>query len=125
MCDVSSQSYVGGRPVIGFLLTWSLLRNLLSRCHGWTPTGPKPSWYDKLTDERLEERSEAIRVRVERARETQRQRFADMSLSCNTDMGPTEVRKICRLDEIGRGLVKAAVLAGASEVIHHGDWMRS
>ena len=65
--------------------------------------------YNKLTDERLGERSEAIRARVERAREAQRQRFADTSLSCNADMGPSEVRKICRLDETGRGLVKAAM----------------
>jgi magnesium chelatase family protein len=47
-----------------------------------------PSWYDKLTDERLGERSAAIRGRVERAR---------------------EVREICRLDETGRGLVRAAM----------------
>jgi magnesium chelatase family protein len=65
--------------------------------------------YNKLTDERLGERSEAIRGRVERAREAQRQRFAETSLLCNADMGPTEVRKICRLDETGRGLVKAAM----------------
>ncbi len=65
--------------------------------------------YNKLTDERLGERSEAIRGRVERAREAQRQRFADTPLACNADMGPTEVRKICRLDETGRGLVKAAM----------------
>jgi magnesium chelatase family protein len=68
--------------------------------------------YDKLTDERLGEHgehSEAIRGRVRRARETQRQRFADTPLSCNADMGPTEVRSICQLDEAGRGLVKAAM----------------
>jgi magnesium chelatase family protein len=65
--------------------------------------------YNKLTDERLGERSEAIRGRVERAREAQRQRFAETSLLCNADMGPSEVRKICRLDETGRGLVKAAM----------------
>jgi magnesium chelatase family protein len=65
--------------------------------------------YEKLTDERLGERSEAIRARVERARETQRRRFADTSLSCNADMGPTEVRTICQLDDAGRGLVKAAM----------------
>jgi len=65
--------------------------------------------YDKLTDERLGERSEAIRARVERAREVQRQRFAGTPLSCNADMGPTEVREVCRLDETGRGLVKAAM----------------
>jgi len=65
--------------------------------------------YNKLTDERLGERSEAIQGRVERAREAQRQRFAETSLLCNADMGPGEVRKICRLDETGRGLVKAAM----------------
>jgi predicted ATPase with chaperone activity len=41
--------------------------------------------------------------------EAQRQRFADTPLSCNAGLGPTEVRKICRLDETGRGLVKAAM----------------
>ncbi len=33
--------------------------------------------YEKLTDERLGEPSEAIRARVEKARRTQRQRFAN------------------------------------------------
>jgi magnesium chelatase family protein len=65
--------------------------------------------YDKLTDERLGETSEAIRVRVERARDVQRKRFAGTPLTCNADMGPTEVREICRLDETGRGLVRAAM----------------
>ena len=65
--------------------------------------------YEKLTDERLGESSGAIRARVERARQVQRERFADTSLSCNADMGATEVRKICQLDETGRGLVKAAM----------------
>ena len=65
--------------------------------------------YQKLTDERLGERSEAIRVRVEQAREVQRERFAGMPLSCNAGMGPTEVRTICQLDETGRGLVRAAM----------------
>jgi magnesium chelatase family protein len=69
---------------------------------------------DKLTADRLGERSEAIRVRVERAREVQRERFAvgavrESSLRCNADMGPTEVRRICQLDEDGRALVKAAM----------------
>jgi magnesium chelatase family protein len=64
---------------------------------------------DKLTDDRRGEPSEAIRARVERAREMQRRRFADTTLTCNADMGPTEVRETCRLDENGRGLVKAAM----------------
>ena len=40
--------------------------------------------YDKLTDERLREPSEAIRARVERAREAQQKRFADTPLLCNS-----------------------------------------
>ena len=46
---------------------------------------------------------------MEQARETQRQGFADTPLSCNADMGLTEVRAICGLDEAGRGLVRAAM----------------
>jgi magnesium chelatase family protein len=65
--------------------------------------------YQKLTDERLGEPSEAIRTRVERARGVQRQRYADTPLSCNADMGPREVRQVCRLDEAGRALVRAAM----------------
>ena len=65
--------------------------------------------YDKLTDERLGELSEAIRARVEKARRTQRQRFADAGLSCNGDMGPAEVREYCQVDEAGRSLLRAAM----------------
>jgi len=65
--------------------------------------------YDKLTDDRLGEPSQAIQTRVEQARETQRQRFVDTSLLSNADMGPAEVRQICQLDETGRGLVRAAM----------------
>jgi magnesium chelatase family protein len=65
--------------------------------------------YDKLTDDRLGEPSEAIRRRVERARETQRKRFEGTPLTCNADMGPGEVRRLCKLDEAGRSLVRAAM----------------
>jgi magnesium chelatase family protein len=75
--------------------------------------------YDKLTAERLGEPSQAIQTRVEAARERQRERFAvgavreppshGTPLSSNADMGPGEVRKICQLDETGRGLVRAAM----------------
>ena len=65
--------------------------------------------YEKLTDERFGERSAAIRARVERAREVQRRRFAGTALTCNAEMGPTELREVCRLDEAGRSLVKAAM----------------
>jgi magnesium chelatase family protein len=65
--------------------------------------------YEKLASDRLGEPSAAIRERVEKGREVQRQRFAGTGLSCNADMGPTGVREYCPLDETGRGLVKAAM----------------
>jgi magnesium chelatase family protein len=65
--------------------------------------------YDKLTDDRLGEPSEVIRRRVERAREIQRKRFEGTPLTCNADMGPGEVRRLCKLDEAGRSLVRAAM----------------
>ncbi|MFO7741753.1 MAG: YifB family Mg chelatase-like AAA ATPase [Anaerolineae bacterium] len=65
--------------------------------------------YNKLTDDRLGEPSEAIRQRVQRARERQRERFDGTPLSCNADMGPGEVRRMCKLDSAGRSLVRAAM----------------
>jgi len=65
--------------------------------------------YDKLTNGRRGELSGAIRARVERARAEQRRRFAGTPFSCNADMGPTEVREVCKLDEAGRSLVRAAM----------------
>jgi len=71
--------------------------------------------YEKLSDDRLGEPSAAIRLRVEAARERQRARFADtethggLSLQCNADMGPAEVRKFCPVDAAGKSLLKAAM----------------
>ena len=65
--------------------------------------------YEKLTDERRGELSLHVRDRVERARERQRARFAETLLTCNAEMGPGEVRTICRVDEAGRALVRAAM----------------
>ncbi|MGD2178263.1 MAG: YifB family Mg chelatase-like AAA ATPase, partial [Anaerolineae bacterium] len=65
--------------------------------------------YDKLTDDRLGEPSKEIRSRVKRARKRQRERFEGGDLACNVDMGPGEVRRICRLDDAGRTLVRAAM----------------
>jgi magnesium chelatase family protein len=65
--------------------------------------------FNKLTDDRLGEPSAVIRRRVELARERQRQRFEGQPLMSNADMGPGHVRKICRLDDAGRSLVRAAM----------------
>jgi magnesium chelatase family protein len=71
--------------------------------------------YDKLSDDRLGESSSAVRERVEIARQRQRERFrvgssADLTLTCNADMHPAEVRQYCALDETGRSLMRSAML---------------
>ena len=65
--------------------------------------------FEKLTDERLGEPSEAVRLRVEEARQRQRERLQGASLACNADMGTGEVRRFCPLDEPGRVLVRQAM----------------
>jgi magnesium chelatase family protein len=76
--------------------------------------------YDKLADDRLGEPSADLRTRVEKAREMQLQRFSgvswgsdgQLSLLCNADMGPAEVRQYCPLDDAGNSLPLASRPAG-------------
>ena len=65
--------------------------------------------FEKLTDDRVGERSEAIRERIEFARVVQRERFNGTDMTCNADMGPGEVRRYCTLDDTGRSLVRQAM----------------
>jgi len=65
--------------------------------------------FEKLTDDRLGESSEAIRARVEAGRARQRRRLEGTSLQSNADMGPAEVRVFCPLDEPGRTLIRQAM----------------
>jgi len=71
--------------------------------------------FQKLSDERRGEPSAAIRARVEAARARQTARFANVkdgqgaSLTTNADMGPTQVRDHCPVDESGRQLLGAAM----------------
>ncbi|MFP3975238.1 MAG: YifB family Mg chelatase-like AAA ATPase [Dehalococcoidia bacterium] len=65
--------------------------------------------YEKLTDERLGESSEAIRARVDAARSIQHQRFEGTRLTCNADMTPVEIREFCRTDPAAQSLLQAAV----------------
>ena len=65
--------------------------------------------FEKLTALKRGETSAVIRERVERARACQAARFADSELYCNADMGPSEVREICRLDATGKQLMKSAM----------------
>ena len=67
--------------------------------------------YEKLAANSTGEPSEAIRGRVERARQVQAQRFADSPLLCNAEMMPTEVRRYCQavLDEQAQSLLRLAM----------------
>jgi magnesium chelatase family protein len=65
--------------------------------------------YEKLSGDRLSEKSETIRARVEKARAKQRARFAGSNLQCNGDMGPGEVRQFCEVDSAGKNLLRAAM----------------
>jgi magnesium chelatase family protein len=65
--------------------------------------------YEKLADKRQVENSETIRKRVQAARERQLERFKGTKLTCNAEMGPTEVGEFCKTDASGEKLLKAAV----------------
>ena len=65
--------------------------------------------YEKLTAKRRGESSVIIRERVEAARARQAVRFESRSIYCNAEMGPSEVREFCTLDETGSRLMKSAM----------------
>jgi magnesium chelatase family protein len=65
--------------------------------------------YKKLADKRQVEDSKTIRARVQASRERQLERFKGTKLTCNAEMGPTEVRQFCQTDASGEKLLKAAV----------------
>jgi magnesium chelatase family protein len=65
--------------------------------------------YEKLTAEATGETSEAVRKRVEAARERQRRRFAGTPLLSNADMGPAEVWQHCKLEASAQSLARAAM----------------
>ena len=65
--------------------------------------------YEKLADRRSVESSEMIRRRVQAAREQQLRRLTQTKLTCNAEMGPTEVRDFCQTETSGEKLLKAAM----------------
>jgi magnesium chelatase family protein len=65
--------------------------------------------YEKLADNRLGEKSEKVRSRVEEARATQRRRLAAVKQTCNAQMTPAEVREYCQLEDSAQSLLKTAM----------------
>jgi magnesium chelatase family protein len=67
--------------------------------------------YEKLADDALDEHSEQVRQRVERARARQQERFAGTRLICNAEMTPLEVRQYCQgvLEDGAKSLLRLAM----------------
>ncbi|MBN1430858.1 MAG: YifB family Mg chelatase-like AAA ATPase [Anaerolineae bacterium] len=65
--------------------------------------------FDKLTGDQRSESSEAVRVRVQAARDRQTQRFAGTQLLSNADMGTREVQQLIKLDAEGEALIRSAM----------------
>lgn len=68
--------------------------------------------YEKLSDDRLSETSEAIRARVQAARDIQNKRFANgesTDIVCNADTPVGEIRQFCKLQNEGRSLMRASM----------------
>lgn len=62
--------------------------------------------HKELSDTEDAESSGAIRARVERARQIQRERFAGSNTLCNAAMKPRQLRRFCALDEAGQQLME-------------------
>jgi magnesium chelatase family protein len=65
--------------------------------------------FEKLTASQRGEESVTVRERVEAARARQANRFEGTELYCNADMGTSEIREFCELDETGRQQMKSAM----------------
>jgi magnesium chelatase family protein len=65
--------------------------------------------YEKLTDNRLGERSERVQARVTEARSRQLKRFNGTRLSSNSDMTPAQIREFCQVEDAAQSLLKAAM----------------
>jgi magnesium chelatase family protein len=65
--------------------------------------------YRDLTGEASGEDSEAIKGRVNRARELQRQRFDGKRIYCNAQMTPRFLKKYCQIGEDSKALLERAI----------------
>ena len=68
--------------------------------------------YQKLSSDRLDQSSKPIRCRVESVRRRQRERFSDIksnNIVAIADLRVGEVRQFCKLDEVGKSLIRAAM----------------
>jgi magnesium chelatase family protein len=65
--------------------------------------------FDKLSSEALEESSEEIQKRVEKARSIQKERFQGKKLVSNSEMNSQVVKEFCQINQDALNLLKTAV----------------
>jgi magnesium chelatase family protein len=65
--------------------------------------------YEKLIDDRPAEHSDAVRPRVQAARQLQLKRFEKDGLNCNAEMTAVEVKQYCTIDIAAQSLMKTAM----------------
>ena len=65
--------------------------------------------FEQLSDKRKGEQSDDIRRRVLIAREIQSNRYKNLDIHYNAQMGPKEIEKFCELDETSQILIKTAM----------------
>lgn len=65
--------------------------------------------FEQLAAKRKGEKSEDIRKRVLIAREIQNERYKDLSISYNAQIGSRELEKFCELDDASFNLIKMAM----------------
>lgn len=69
-----------------------------------------PVPFSKLTEERKSEKSADVRGRVSKSRKIQEKRFSDNGgIHCNAQMSPSQLHKICIINEEGVQLLKNAM----------------
>lgn len=65
--------------------------------------------FEQLAEKRKGEKSEEIRKRVLKAREIQNERYKDLSISYNAQIGSRELEQFCELDNASFNLIKMAM----------------
>ena len=64
--------------------------------------------YEDLQSREETESSASIKARVNKARLVQQERYKDRAITCNSRMGPDELREYCKLDKSGHTLMEEA-----------------
>lgn len=67
--------------------------------------------YNDLVSEKTEESSEAVKRRVNMARNIQRARFEGEGISCNAEMGEKHIKKYCALSSECEEIIKSAFIS--------------